>query len=146
MNKGYTHMAERKIAASRTFKDVPVLDANGNVIGHVSKTATSIAASKIAKAPVSFRRVGRHYVWQVMEGLKMQTQIPDKILKDADKLKSYTVRFSKGYLIGLWAKNEADARRKAEECAYDKGRSDEKVTSVLEDTAEEIEKFGLRPF
>jgi hypothetical protein len=128
-------MVECKIAASRKIKDVPVLDVSGNVIGHVSKTATSIAASKIAKAPVQFRRTGLHrrnYVWQVVEGLKMQTQIPDKILKDADGLKGYTVRFSKGYEIFLRAKNEADAKRKAEECAYDKGRSDEKVTSVRE--------------
>jgi hypothetical protein len=54
-------------------------------------------------------------------------------IKDADGLKGYTVRFSKGYEVSLWAKNEADAKRTAEECAYDAGRSDEKVTSVRED-------------
>ena len=48
-----------------TIKNVPVIDTKGNVIGHVSETATSVGASKVAKAPVQYRRVGRVYCWEV---------------------------------------------------------------------------------
>ena len=46
-------------------QNVPVLDTKGNVIGHVSENATSVAASKVANAPVQYRRVGRVYCWEV---------------------------------------------------------------------------------
>jgi len=52
-------------AMTNQRKDVPVLDKQGNVIGHVSKSATSIAASKLAKQPVSFARRGQTYAWVV---------------------------------------------------------------------------------
>lgn len=48
-------------------QDVPVLDKQGNVIGHVSKSCTSIGASKLAKASVQFRRVGRCHCWQIVQ-------------------------------------------------------------------------------
>ena len=42
----------------------------------------------------------------------------------------YTVKFSKGYEVTMWAKSESEARKIAMEVAYDKGRRDEKITSV----------------
>lgn len=44
--------------------NTPVLDISGKTLGHVSKTATSVAASKIANAPCLLRRVNGLYCWQ----------------------------------------------------------------------------------
>jgi hypothetical protein len=46
-------------------KQVQIVTADGKVIGAVSQQATSVGASKVAKAPVQFARVDGRYVWRV---------------------------------------------------------------------------------